>query len=185
MNSPLKLSAISIVALTLLACGRQDSETAASSHLEPAAVDPASTSIRSEPGELPTPLASVSAADADGESRARAVAERERLREQRAGEHHWWNDPALSERLSLQPEQRAALLQAHANLRNARLEERSLLQEQQARGSRPNHADAAARARLEAAEQAWQTALREILTPNQLKQLRADPPGNITLSTRD
>lgn len=175
-----------ILVLGLIGCGGQGAETAPSPEAQASAGRPGAPA-RSEPADVPPPaLETEAAASAESEALAQARAERQRLRERRQTENGWWNDEAFSERLGLQPGQRAALLEARAALDDARLEARSRLLEGRAprygsgdtesaeRPAELQQSREQIRAQLDAAEQIWQSALREILNPDQLERLREE-----------
>lgn len=175
-----------ILIVGLSACGGPDTETAPPPQ---DATDEEETIMRSEPGEAPPvgdDLTLDSPAEADAVEQARA--QREQLREQRAGDRHWWADDALAERLGLDPDQRSALLEAREALHRARIEGRERMRAQR---ELQRQADTAGdherleelqaqtnrlREQMNAAEQAWQEDLRAVLHPEQIERLAEEQP---------
>jgi hypothetical protein len=177
-----------ILTLTLSACDRQDVETSPAAETESSAQQPA-PAVGSEPADAPpAPLDRDPALASESTDLTQARAERQLIREQRESDSGWWDDEALSQRLGLEPEQRAALLDARRALHSARLDANTRLREQRsALGSTPDRGDAdrlnelretreAIENDIAAAEQLWQTAAGNILNRDQLERLRAQYP---------
>lgn len=188
MSQMRKFTTLLILTLALGACGGQDTETSPAAESESTAPQPA-PAVRSEPADAPpAPLDPDTDLHSESTDLDQARAERQRIREQRQADSGWWDNEALSERLGLEPEQSAALLDARKALYSARLEGRTRLREQRATvRSTPEREDAerleelrqtreAIRNEMEKAEQLWQTAVRNTLNHDQLQRLRTLEP---------
>lgn len=197
MSQLSRYATLLILTLALGACGGQDTETAPAAESESTAPQPA-PAVRSEPADAPpAPLDPDTDLYSESTDLDQARAERQRIREQRQTDSGWWDDEALSERLGLESEQRAALLDARQALHSARLEGRTRLREQRsAVRSRQDREDAerleelrqsreAIRGDMEAAEQVWQTAVGRILNQDQLELLQAEHPEALDPPARD
>lgn len=186
MVQPTKALITTVLALGLIACGGQDPETLPDATPE-ATEQQQGLPARSEPADAPpAPIEPADAAASEPADLEQARSERQRLRESRQDHHGWWSDEALADRLGLDTEQRAALLEARETLLEARLDGRTRLQEQRLAGRAAADAQDPERlaelresrtriqSEIEAAEQAWQDAVRSILSGEQLEQLRTE-----------
>lgn len=166
------------LALFLMACGHEDSETPSLAETG-SAPDTPSAPLRVEPGSQPPPIHTDAETTGQPATADPARAERQRLREQRGQAGRWWDDPALIADLALTAEQRNSLAQAHQILHTARLDARSRLQDLRATEATEQHdrqdpgrlQRSAVEGRLDDAHQTWQRAVREILHAEQLEQL--------------
>ena len=190
MTCTFRLTSSLLLILALTACGDQDTETAPLPARETAPAEQPETTGRSGPANEAAPAVAPDATEVtDRQALQQLRAERQALRERRQGERGWWSDEALSERLGLDPEQRAALLQARETLLTARLEGRTRLQQQRVALRAAEQAQQAERlaelqatrdnmlSALEDAEQLWQSTARDILNTEQLERLREERPG--------
>ena len=187
MSHRLSLLVIPILSLGLIACGGPDTETAPPPAEPDQTFEDRQAPERAEPADALPPARTQTepaAVEADADALTRVRAERERLRERRAPEIRWWDDDALVEQLGLDPDQRSALLEAREALHEARLEGRGRLREERERaGQLDRQSDqerlselqtgvGELRARLDEAEEGWQTTVRDTLRPEQLRQLQ-------------
>lgn len=201
MNIPRLWFLLVLFALCLSACGSQDPEAETAL---PAA-EPLSTSSEATPPERWPPgeaLGEAQAQPVEAETLAQARAERQRLRERPVRQHLNWDEAAMRAELGLDAEQFQALVQARETLLQERIEIRSvLLAERHTRNETRNEMlnegegstgqgglrespDPELRARLERAEQAWQSSLRSILSADQVQRLGELYPELMDFSTK-
>lgn len=183
------LTAPWLLILALTACADRDNETAPPPAADTVPAELPEPTGRSEPATEPPPAVAPEAAEGtDAQALLQSRADRQALRDRRQSDSGWWSDDALSERLGLDAEQRAALLQARETLLTARLEGRTRLQQQRSALRAAEQAQQAERlaelqadredmlSGLEDAERLWQSTLRDILNTEQLQRLRAERP---------
>lgn len=183
MTRVLKSFTAAILALLLFGCERADQQPAPEA-TRPADSAPAASQVRSEPADDPPPVDTSAAAMAHKtDTLERALTERQQLRAQRLDSQGWWTDEELSTYLRLDAEQAAALLQARQALIDARLRARAELLGQ--RGSEQSVDELerlerseglrqdsdAIRMHLHEAQLAWEKAVGEILSEEQLARL--------------
>ena len=164
--------------LSLSGCGDTDTPSAPPPESDER-VETRDAPERTEPADPPPAFTPEQAPEP--EPPVRAPAEREDLLAHEVDQLRWWDDDELAEKLGLEPEQRASLLEAREALYQARLEGREQLEVQRdLEMELAGDADRLAELReqsgliqqeLDDAEMRWEEDVRTTLRPAQLRQL--------------